>query len=224
MKRIAAVLLAMLLAAMPLAAMAAVEDGFGYVEKFTLEDGTELPVKVEHKTNWIYDTFQAQGLEAEDIPVYTVTVPEGNESICLYLTETGREAFGHAAALYSYVYNADGDALDTEAYAANIDDRGDYYSVPVQTDYGYAWELSDWSVGAILLINIGDLPAPAQRVSGDVNGDQAVTVDDAILVLQHVAALNTLGDDALKAADVTGDGNVDVNDAIAILNKVAGAN
>ena len=41
MKRIAAVLLAILLAAALPAALAAVEDGFGYVDKFTLEDGTD---------------------------------------------------------------------------------------------------------------------------------------------------------------------------------------
>ena len=68
-----AILLALLL--LSAAALAEVDDGFGYVERFTLEDGTELPVAVEHKTNWEYDTFQETGLIAKDIPVYTVTVP-----------------------------------------------------------------------------------------------------------------------------------------------------
>ena len=87
-----------------------------------------------------------------------------------------------------------------------------------------AWELSDWTVGAILKLRVGELPNPEQPVAGDVNGDKSVTVDDAILVLRHIAGLETLSDSALTAAEMNGDGSVDVNDAIAILSKIAGAN
>ena len=223
MKRIAAVLLAILLAAALSAALAAVEDGFGYVDKFTLEDGTELPVEVTHKTDWEYTKY-GETMVAEDIPVYTVTIPEGTESVQIYLTDTGREAFGHSAALYSYAYVADSDSLDTEVFAASIEDQGDYYLATVQKNYDYAWELSDWSVGAILMLRTGDLPALDQPVSGDVNGDQTVSVDDAILVLRQIANLDVLSGDALTAADANGDQTVDVNDAIAILKLIAGAN
>ena len=223
MKRIAAVLLAILLAAALPAALAAVEDSFGYVDKFTLEDGTELPVEVTHKTDWEYTKY-GETVVAEDIPVYTVTIPEGTESVQIYLTDTGREAFGHSAALYSYAYVADSDSLDTEVFAASIEDQGDYYLATVQKNYDYAWELSDWSVGAILMLRTGDLPAPDQPVSGDVNGDQTVSVDDAILVLRHIANLDVLSGDAQTAADANGDQTVDVNDAIAILKLIAGAN
>ena len=223
MKRIAAVLLAILLAAALPAALAAVEDSFGYVDKFTLEDGTELPVEVTHKTDWEYTKY-GETVVAEDIPVYTVTIPEGTESVQIYLTDTGREAFGHSAALYSYAYVADSDSLDTEVFAASIEDQGDYYLATVQKNYDYAWELSDWSVGAILMLRTGDLPALDQPVSGDVNGDQTVSVDDAILVLRHIANLDVLSGDALTAADANGDQTVDVNDAIAILKLIAGAN
>ena len=223
MKRIAAVLLAILLAAALPAALAAVEDSFGYVDKFTLEDGTELPVEVTHKTDWEYTKY-GETVVAEDIPVYTVTIPEGTESVQIYLTDTGREAFGHSAALYSYAYVADSDSLDTEVFAASIEDQSDYYLATVQKNYDYAWELSDWSVGAILMLRTGDLPAPDQPVSGDVNGDQTVSVDDAILVLRHIANLDVLSGDAQTAADANGDQTVDVNDAIAILKLIAGAN
>ena len=223
MKRIAAVLLAILLAAALPAALAAVEDSFGYVDKFTLEDGTELPVEVTHKTDWEYTKY-GETVVAEDIPVYTVTIPEGTESVQIYLTDTGREAFGHSAALYSYAYVADSDSLDTEVFAASIEDQGDYYLATVQKNYDYAWELSDWSVGAILMLRTGDLPAPDQPVSGDVNGDQTVSVDGAILVLRHIANLDVLSGDAQTAADANGDQTVDVNDAIAILKLIAGAN
>ena len=223
MKRIAAVLLAILLAAALPAALAAVEDGFGYVDKFTLEDGTELPVEVTHKTDWEYTKY-GETVVAEDIPVYTVTIPEGTESVQIYLTDTGREAFGHSAALYSYAYVADSDSLDTEVFAASIEDQGDYYLAAVQKNYDYAWELSDWSVGAILMFEVGDLPAPDQPISGDVNGDKSVDVNDAIAILRHVAGLEAVTGDALTAADVNGDQAVDVNDAIVILKQIAGTN
>ena len=221
MKRFMAILLALLL--LSAAALAEVDDGFGYVDRFTLEDGTVLPVAVEHKTDWEYDTFEGTGLIAKDIPVYTVTVPEGTQNVQIYLSEAGRAAFGQNAALYSYVYVEESDSLDTSVYAANIENQGEYYLASIQK-YDYAWELSDWTVGAILKLRVGELPNPEQPVAGDVNGDKSVTVDDAILVLRHIAGLETLSDSALTAAEMNGDGSVDVNDAIAILSKIAGAN
>ena len=113
--------------------------------------------------------------------------------------------------------------MDTSVYAASIENQGEYYLASIQK-YDYAWELSDWTVGAILKLRVGELPNPEQPVAGDVNGDKSVTVDDAILVLRHIAGLETLSDSALTAAEMNGDGSVDVNDAIAILSKIAGAN
>ncbi|MCI5661125.1 MAG: hypothetical protein MR371_02630, partial [Clostridia bacterium] len=80
MKKFMAILLALALTALMPAAFAQAADDFGYVDRFTLEDGTELPVTVEHKTNWEYQTYQ-DTLVAKDIPVYTVTIPEGTESV-----------------------------------------------------------------------------------------------------------------------------------------------
>ena len=220
MKRFMAILLALLL--FSAAALAEVEDGFGYVDRFTLEDETKLPVTVEHKTNWEYETWSGT-LTAEDIPVYTVTIPEGTENIQIYLTEDGRVAFANGSMLYSYAYIAETDSLDTSTFAANIEDQGEYYLASVPQNYDYAWELSDWSVGAILAFEVSELPTPDQPIAGDVNGDKSVTVDDAILVLRHIANLETLSGDALTAADMNGDGSVDVNDAIAILSKIASA-
>ena len=71
MKKFMAILLALALTALMPAAFAQAADDFGYVDRFTLKDGTELPVTVEHKTNWEYQTYQ-DTLVAEDIPVYTM--------------------------------------------------------------------------------------------------------------------------------------------------------
>ena len=89
---------------------------------------------------------------------------------------------------------------------------------------GYAEFTVTAHAGETIKLRVGELPNPEQPIAGDVNGDKSVTVDDAILVLRHIASLETLSGDALTAADMNGDGGVDVNDAIAILSKIAGAN
>ena len=66
---------------------------------------------------------------------------------------------------------------------------------------------------------------------GDVNGDGAVTVSDALLVLNHVAENITLTKnyeiangvyyDAYDAANVVQDNSLTISDAVKILNYVA---
>ena len=221
MKKFMAILLALLL--LSAAALAEVDDGFGYVDLFTLEDGTELPVTVEHKTDWEYNSWNGTQV-AEDVPMYTVTIPEGTENVHVYLTDFGRATFIWTNMLYSYAYIADSDTVDLDAMVEGFSDEGEYFLAPVRSDYSYAWEVSDTSVKAILVFEVGELPTPDQPAAGDVNGDKSVTVDDAILVLRHIANLETLSDSALTAVDMNGDGGVDVNDAIAILSKIASAN
>lgn len=224
MKRFMAILLALALTALMPAAFAQAADDFGYVDKFTLEDGTELPITIEHKTDWEYQTW-TDTLVADDIPMYTVTVPEGTENVWIYLTEKGVSAFDHGNIMHNYVYDLENDttAMDTSIMASSFSNDGDHYIAPVVTDYGYVWEEGqDWAAGAILVFEIGELPTPDQPIAGDVNGDKSVTVDDAILILRHIAGLETLSGDSLSAADMNGDQSVDVNDAVAILNSVAG--
>ncbi len=57
---------------------------------------------------------------------------------------------------------------------------------------------------------------------GDANGDGKVSSVDARTVLQHVARLTVLDEDAQKRADVDGDGNISATDARRILQYVAG--
>lgn len=58
---------------------------------------------------------------------------------------------------------------------------------------------------------------------GDANGDDAINMLDASLVLKHVAEWDNLEID-LEAADANGDGVVDIRDASLILKYVAGWN
>ena len=59
-------------------------------------------------------------------------------------------------------------------------------------------------------------------VPGDVDGDEEVTVADALASLRAAIGLTQLEGDALAAADVDGDGAVTVSDALRILRKAAG--
>lgn len=228
MKRIAAVLLAILLAAALPAALAAVEDDPHYVEKFTLADGTELSTKVAYKAEWEYVRWGNTEV-AQDIPVYTVTVPEGAENVRIYFTEEGTEVFcgsDTGSALYTLVYDVEKDTTDEANYTQPVNPEDeDHFVATVTFDKGYVLQKRDGcDAAAILVFEVGDLPAPDQPISGDVNGDKSVDVNDAIAILRHVAWLEAITGDALTAADVNGDQAVDVNDAIVILKQIAGTN
>ena len=62
-------------------------------------------------------------------------------------------------------------------------------------------------------------------LKGDVNGDEKVTAEDALLVLQHVAKKITLTDaDQIEAGDMNGDGKITEHDASLILQTIVGEN
>lgn len=54
-------------------------------------------------------------------------------------------------------------------------------------------------------------------MSGDVNGDGDVTLEDAQLTLKAALKIMDLDEDATKAADISGDGQIDLEDAQNIL-------
>jgi len=69
---------------------------------------------------------------------------------------------------------------------------------------------------------LSDTSDADEYLIGDVNLDGSVTIDDATLLLQHVAKITTITDDiALANAEVTGDGTVTIDDATKLLQYVA---
>ena len=62
-------------------------------------------------------------------------------------------------------------------------------------------------------------PAPAL---GDISGDGAIDVEDAVMVIGHVNGNKALTDDEAKYADVDKNGVVDIEDAVAIIAHVNG--
>ena len=61
---------------------------------------------------------------------------------------------------------------------------------------------------------------PGEFEAGDINGDTDITLDDVVMVAQHVAGWNT--DIVLDAADVNGDNNITLDDVVLIAQYVAG--
>lgn len=56
---------------------------------------------------------------------------------------------------------------------------------------------------------------------GDVNGDNSIDLNDAILAAKIDAGLAKIEDKNFKSSDVNGDGKVDVKDALLIARYVA---
>lgn len=70
-------------------------------------------------------------------------------------------------------------------------------------------------------------PAPAhgnQTITGDVNGDGSVTIDDATKIQKFLAKSESLTAEQQKSADTNGDGTVSVNDVTCIQKYLAGHN
>ena len=57
---------------------------------------------------------------------------------------------------------------------------------------------------------------------GDVNGDETINSEDALMVLQSVVGITELDEKATKAADVNSDEKIDTQDALGILQYVVG--
>lgn len=57
---------------------------------------------------------------------------------------------------------------------------------------------------------------------GDVDDDEAITVDDAVKILQSIVGKITLTDIQRSAADIDGDNDVTVNDAVYVLQFIVG--
>ena len=56
---------------------------------------------------------------------------------------------------------------------------------------------------------------------GDANGDNVLSVADAIMVLRHIVGLTVLDENSIQRA-ATEDDDLTVKDAIKILRRVAG--
>lgn len=96
-------------------------------------------------------------------------------------------------------------------YANNVNAGTATASVEVSVSKGETYAFA-------ATFTIGD--GASDRLPGDATGDDSVTIEDAIAILQYASGEN-VGID-LYNADVTGDGKVDLFDALRILQYDAG--
>ncbi len=73
----------------------------------------------------------------------------------------------------------------------------------------------------LLLFGSMTVAAEQNRMTGDVNGDNAITAYDAVMVLRHVSALESITAASLPFGDADGDGYITASDATIILRHVA---
>lgn len=59
------------------------------------------------------------------------------------------------------------------------------------------------------------------RLTGDVDGNGAVTTSDSVMLLKYAAEMEELNEDAVESGDVNGDGMADTRDAVLILQYAA---
>ena len=117
--------------------------------------------------------------------------------------------------------------------AATVDEAINVIPLPVSDETKTAFELAD-DLLASFIDSYGEEKAKlhikglekleeiremlnTKAVPGDVDGDNDVTVTDALMVLQHSVSKITLSDAAVKNADVDGDESITVTDALLIL-------
>jgi len=73
----------------------------------------------------------------------------------------------------------------------------------------------------IIVLSVGIVNVFA-ATTGDVNGDDEVTVSDAMEVFNYISGKEELTEDEQKKADVNNDGNIDIADAMKIYNIILG--
>ena len=107
----------------------------------------------------------------------------------------------------------EGAAITFKAY-----DKATAKEIGIMTDIAYTFT-ADATIGT--LSNLKQLKL---LIKGDVNGDENITAEDALLVLQHVAKKITLTANQIEVGDMNGDGKITEHDASLILQTIVGEN
>ena len=107
----------------------------------------------------------------------------------------------------------EGAAITFKAY-----DKATAKEIGITTDIAYTFT-ADATIGT--LSNLKQLKL---LIKGDVNGDENITAEDALLVLQHVAKKITLTANQIEVGDMNGDGKITEHDASLILQTIVGEN
>ena len=182
--------------------------------------GAEVVVPVE-----LVNTTEVMGIECK------VQIPEGfsvakKADGSLKVEQTERKADQTLTAA------ADGNVLTvktsgTQAYTGNT---GAVFTIAIAPDEAtapadYVLKVTDMKfVNATGVASRPDAKTTLtlrDYVLGDVDSDQLVAINDAVIVMNHIVGADTPAFNA-KAADMDGNGSVEINDAVLIMNTVVG--
>ena len=182
--------------------------------------GAEVVVPVE-----LVNTTEVMGIECK------VQIPEGfsvakKADGSLKVEQTERKADQTLTAA------VDGNVLTvktsgTQAYTGNT---GAVFTIAIAPDEATAPADYVLKVTDVKFVNaIGVVSRPDAKttltlrdyVLGDVDSDQLVAINDAVIVMNHIVGADTPAFNA-KAADMDGNGSVEINDAVLIMNTVVG--
>lgn len=182
--------------------------------------GAEVVVPVE-----LVNTTEVMGIECK------VQIPEGfsvakKADGSLKVEQTERKADQTLTAV------VDGNVLTvktngTQAYTGNT---GAVFTIAIAPDEAttpadYVLKVTD--VKFVNATGVASRPDAKTTLTlrdyvlGDVDSDQLVAINDAVIVMNHIVGADTPAFNA-KAADMDGNGSVEINDAVLIMNTVVG--
>ncbi len=182
--------------------------------------GAEVVVPVE-----LVNTTEVMGIECK------VQIPEGfsvakKADGTLKVEQTERKADQTLTA------TVDGNVLTvktngTQAYTGNT---GAVFTIAIAPDEATApadYVLKVTDVKFVNATGVASRPDAKTTLTlrdyvlGDVDSDQLVAINDAVIVMNHIVGADTPAFNA-KAADMDGNGSVEINDAVLIMNTVVG--
>lgn len=182
--------------------------------------GAEVVVPVE-----LVNTTEVMGIECK------VQIPEGfsvakKADGSLKVEQTERKADQTLTAA------VDGNVLTvktsgTQAYTGNT---GAVFTIAIAPDEATApadYVLKVTDVKFVNATGVASRPDAKTTLTlrdyvlGDVDSDQLVAINDAVIVMNHIVGADTSAFNA-KAADMDGNGSVEINDAVLIMNTVVG--
>ncbi len=182
--------------------------------------GAEVVVPVE-----LVNTAEVMGIECK------VQIPEGfsvakKADGSLKVEQTERKADQTLTAA------VDGNVLTvktsgTQAYTGNT---GAVFTIAIAPDEATApadYVLKVTDVKFVNATGVASRPDAKTTLTlrdyvlGDVDSDQLVAINDAVIVMNHIVGADTPAFNA-KAADIDGNGSVEINDAVLIMNTVVG--
>ena len=182
--------------------------------------GAEVVVPVE-----LVNTTEVMGIECK------VQIPEGfsvakKADGSLKVEQTERKADQTLTAA------VDGNVLTvktsgTQAYTGNT---GAVFTIAIAPDEATApadYVLKVTDVKFVNTTGVASRPDAKTTLTlrdyvlGDVDSDQLVAINDAVIVMNHIVGADTPAFNA-KAADMDGNGSVEINDAVLIMNTVVG--